>query len=290
MTFKTAWLVAMLSVSIAGAARAQRYGAAAEPYAITKDEWPDEVLRRPLTLAQGLAQLTLPVTLNLSNGSEGQPVYVPAILAFGVTDAFTVAINHDTGICLSGTSNGCPKVYNDIGLQGFLSMSPRGAFQSALVVGVQAASLRDPFAAAAVVGFDSRYSTGTVALRFDPRLAIGFAERDALVSSRPVPVALDFHGAPIVAGNRESLFLPVALQLQATRNIALTVGSGIAVQLDPLVGSASDTLSVPLGISAAFTTSRVDLGASFGFANLRGSGAASGTDVRTGQVFVSLRI
>jgi hypothetical protein len=103
-------------------------------------------------------------------------------------------------------------------------------------------------------------------------------------------VALDFHGAPIVAGNRESLFLPVALQLQATPNLALTLGSGIAVQLDPLVGSAGDTLSVPLGVSVAFTTSRVDVGASFGFANLRGSGPVSGTDVRTGQVFASLRI
>ena len=85
-------------------------------------------------------------------------------------------------------------------------------------------------------------------------------------------------------------FLPVALQLQATRDLALTLGSGIAVELDPLVGSAGDTLSVPLGLSAAFTTSRVDVGASFGFANLRGAGPVSGTDVRTGQVFASLRI
>jgi len=277
-------------MSIAGAAGAQRYRVASDAPAITKDDWPDPVLERPLTLAQGLAQLSLPVTFNLSTDAVGKPVYVPAILAFGVTDGFTLAITHDTGVCLSGTSNGCPKVYNDIGLQGFFAMAPRGAFQSALVVGVQAASLTDPFAAAAVVGFDSRATNGSIAFRFDPRLAIGFVERDAAVSSSPVPVALDFHGAPVIGRNRETLFLPVALQLQATSNLAFTLGSGIAMQLDPAAGSIGDTVSVPLGLSAAFTTSRVDVGASFGFTNLRGSGPVSGTDIRTGQVFASLRI
>jgi hypothetical protein len=280
-----------LALSIAGAALAQNDGMSTESYAYSKDTWPAEVLKRPLTLAQGLAQLSLPVNFNLSTDAVGKPVYVPALLAYGVTDSFTLALTHNNGLCLTGTSNGCPKVYNDVGLQGVYSISPRGDLQAALIAGVQLPSLSDPFVSAVVVGFDSRYTTGSVALRFDPRLAIGLSGRDSsFIETFPQPVDLDFHGAPVIGGNRETLFLPVALQVQPAANVALTLGSGVAAQLDPATGTVGDSVSVPIGLSAAYTASRFDFGASFGFPNLRASGTTSATDLRVGQVFASVRL
>jgi hypothetical protein len=221
-------------------------------------------------LSRGLAQVDLPLTLNLSTNEVGSPVFIPAQLSYGITDAATVAITHGLGLCLSGTSNGCAKVYNDIGFAGTFAIAPRGAVQTAFVAGLDFFSISDPFGAAAVIGLDTRFDSLPVALRFDPRLIIGLNLRDQ--------------------GNREQLLLPVSLELQATPNIALAVGSGLAGQLDPVRGSFADTITVPLTFTAIYGTQRFDLGASFGFLNLRGFGSVGATDARIGQVFVSFRV
>lgn len=255
-----------LSLCAAAAAQGTRYGRG-ESY--TKDSWPEELVKRPLTLAEGLGQLDVPVIFNLSSDQVGKPVFVPLRLAYGVTSTATLAITHETGLCLTGTSNGCAKVYNDVGLEGLFSVVPRGPFQVALAAGLQLVSLSDPFAVAGVVGFDSRYGSGPVALRFDPRLSFGLNERDA--------------------GNRETLILPVTLQLQATPNVAVSVGSGLIGPLNPLFGTFADLYAIPLLFGVTYTTSRVDVGASFAFANLHAIGTSSATDARLGQVFASLR-
>jgi hypothetical protein len=263
------WLAGVLglSLSICGAAGAQGAGAGGESY--TTENWPDELVRRPLTLAEGLGQLDVPVVVNLSTDEVGKPVFIPLHLAYGVTSTATLAITHAIGLCVTGTSNGCDKVYNDVGFEGLFSVVPGGPAQMALAAGLQFVSLSDPFAVAAVVGFDSRYGSSVLALRIDPRLSIGLNERDA--------------------GNRETLVLPVTLQVQATRNLLLSVGSGLFAPLDPVVGSFSDLYAIPLLFGVTYTSGRVDVGASFAFANLHATGGASATDARLGRVFVSLR-
>ncbi len=268
-----------LALSLAGAAQAQSSRAYDSTY--TRDNWPDELVKRPLTLAEGLTQIDLPVAFNLSKDSAGKPVFIPLHLAYGVTDGFTLALTHQIGLCLSGTSNGCPKVYNDVGLQGLFSLVPSGPFQAALAAGIVLPSITDPFTAAAVVGFDTRAGNGPIALRIDPRLQIGLNQRDGTLTT------------PTSAGsapNREVLSIPVTLQLQATPNVALSVGSGILGPLNPVIGSFSDYYAVPLTFGAAYTTSQLDVGAAFTFANLRSQGLLSGTDLRIGEVFASFRL
>jgi hypothetical protein len=269
MTHSIRSLIAVLGLSLSIGAAASAQGRYGRGDVVTKDSWPDELVKRPLTLAEGLGQLDVPVVFNLSTNDVGKPVFVPLRLAYGVTDTTTLAITHQIGLCLTGTSNGCAKVYNDIGLEGLFSIAPTGPFQVALAAGLQFVSLSDPFAVAGVVGFDSRYGAGAIALRFDPRLSFGLNERDA--------------------GNRETLSLPVILQLQATPNVALSIGSGLFGPLNPVVGSFSDLYAIPLVFGVAYTTSRVDVGATFEFLNLRATGGASATDARLGQVFASLR-
>ncbi|HYY51233.1 MAG TPA: hypothetical protein VE755_00105 [Myxococcales bacterium] len=259
----------LLALCIAGSAAAQgrrTYGSDLP----TADTWPDEVIRRPLTLADGLGELSVPVVLNLTTDQVAKPVFIPARLSYGVTDAVTLSVIHAVGLCLTGTSNGCPKAYNDVGVEGLFALVPSGAFQVALAAAFLVPSISEPFAMAAGVGFATRYTAGPLALRIDPQVTFGLNERDA--------------------GNRETLAVPVTLQLQLTPNLLFAVGSGVFGLLDPLLGSFSDNYTIPLGFTAALTTSRLDLGAQFTFLNVRGSAGSSATDLRIGQVFAALRL
>lgn len=266
----------VLALTLAGAAQAQR-----SRYDNTVDNWPEELVKRPLTLFEGLTEIEVPVAFNLSTGSAGKPVFIPLQLAYGVTDSFTLAITHQIGLCLGGSSNGCAKVYNDIGLEGLFSLAPSGPFQAALAAGVLLPSITDPFTAAAVVGFDTRYGSGPVALRIDPRLQIGLNQRDG------TPFSLTSPGSP---PNREVLRIPVTLQLQATPNVAFSLGSGIVGAVNPPVGTFSDNYAVPLSIGAAYTTSQLDVGAALTFTNLRGPYGLSATALRIGEVFAAFRL
>jgi hypothetical protein len=273
-------LLALL-LSIGGGAQAQSARSAPATEEYTRDSWPDELVKRPLTLAEDLAQIDLPVAVNLTKNVVGKPVFIPLQIAYGVTDGFTLAITHQTGLCVSGTSNGCAKVYNDVGLEGLFSLVPSGTFQAALSAGVVLPSITEPFLAAARVGFDSRFGRGPVALRIDPRVQIALNQRT------PPNLLL---GTVVVAANRDTLEVPVTLQLQAMPNLALWVGSGVFGQLNPIVGSFSDSYAIPLSFGVAFTSGDVDVGAQFAFANLRGYYGGSGTDVRFGEAFVSFRL
>ncbi|HXN54882.1 MAG TPA: hypothetical protein VN874_01340 [Myxococcales bacterium] len=278
--FSGAGLLA-LALSIGGAAQAESARSSDSTEVYTRDDWPDELVKRPLTLAEDLTQIDLPVVFNLTKDFVGKPVTIPLRLAYGVTDGFTLAITHQTGLCLGGTSNGCAKVYNDVGLQGLFSLVPSGIFQAALAAGAVLPSITEPFLAAARVGFDTRFGRGPIALRIDPRVQIGLNERN------PPPLGL---GSSVAVANRDALEVPVTLQLQAMPNLALWVGSGVFGQLNPLVGSFSDSYAIPLSFGAAYTSGDVDVGAQFAFPYVRGPVGLSGTDIRVGEVFASFRL
>jgi hypothetical protein len=199
-----------------------------------------------------------------------KPVTMPLRLSYGVTSDVTFAVTHQTGFCLSGASNGCPKVYNDIGAETLISIFPFGAFQAALAIGGELLSISEPFAAAAVVGFDARLGVGPIALRLDPRLRIGLNERDTI-------------------GNKEFLSAPVTLQLQVTSNVALFAGVSMTGPLDPAVGSFSSSYTVPMNAGLAYGTGDFDFGASLILADLRGNVLPGATGARAGQVFGSFR-
>lgn len=231
--------------------------------------WPSQIIERPLTLAEDLGQLDVPVVFNLADSSMWKPLFIPARLAYGVNSDVTLAVTHQVGFCLSGTTNGCPKLYNDVGMEGLIAIMPSGRLQAALAVGTELLSISDPFVASAVVGFDSRLVVGPFALRLDPRLRIGVTQRDL--------------------GNKEFLTIPATLQFQATPSVALFAALAVSGPLNPATGSFSNYYTVPLNLGLGYGTGDYDFGVSFTFLDLRGNVLPNATGARAGQAFASLR-
>ncbi len=59
--------------------------------------YPDEYALRPLTLAAGMFQATVPIVLNLSKSAVLKPVWVPLDLRYGVNDQLEVFLSHTMG-------------------------------------------------------------------------------------------------------------------------------------------------------------------------------------------------
>ena len=254
-----------IALSAAIPAQARTYGR--DEYG--SGNWPSEFIERPLTLAEDLGQLDVPVAFNLTESNMWKPLFIPARLAYGMNSDVTLAVTHQVGFCLSGATNGCPKLYNDVGLEGLIAIMPSGRLQAALAVGTELLSISDPFVASAVVGFDSRLVVGPLALRLDPRLRVGVTQRDI--------------------GNKEFLTVPATLQFQMTPSVALFSALAVSGPLNPATGSFSNYYMVPLNFGFAYGTGDYDFGASFTFLDLRGNVLPSATGARVGQAFASLR-
>ena len=69
-----------LAVALAGARPAQAHGFGGDAYG--GGSWPTELVERPLTLAEDLVQLDVPVAFNLTSGSLWKPVTMPLRLAY----------------------------------------------------------------------------------------------------------------------------------------------------------------------------------------------------------------
>jgi hypothetical protein len=267
MIRRTVSAIGALAIALLAAGQAQARSYGRDEYG--SGNWPSELVERPLTLAEDLGELDVPVVFNLTDGYVWKPVFMPVRLAYGVNSDFTLAVTHQIGFCLGGTPNGCAKLYNDVGLEGLFAVVPFGPLQAALAAGVELPSIADPFAASAVVGFDSRLVVGPVALRLDPRLRIGVNQRDL--------------------GNKEFLSVPVTAQLQVTAAVALFATAAVNGPLNPDLGSFSDYYMVPLNVGLTYGTGDFDFGASFRFLDLRGKILPSATGARVGQVFGSVR-
>jgi len=113
-----------------GAAPASAAAPAAAPQATPAPAaapagYPDEYALRPLVVASGMFQGTLPIVLNLSTSNVLKPVWIPLDLRWGKTKQLEFFVNHGTpggsvtsgsGVCLGGTSRNCDGTYNNVNL------------------------------------------------------------------------------------------------------------------------------------------------------------------------------
>ena len=100
MIRKIASVMGALAITLAAARPAQAHSYARDTYG--SGSWPSALVERPLTLAEDLGQLDVPVTFNLTDGSVWKPVTMPLRLAYGFTSDVTVAVTHQTGCwCIS---------------------------------------------------------------------------------------------------------------------------------------------------------------------------------------------
>jgi len=266
------------------------------------EAWPTELTRRPLTLAAGMPELTVPADVNASQNRFAKPVSLAPSLYYGVSSALAIGVRHAVGLCLSGADDGCRKTYDDV------TLDTVWAFRRDLAVGlaVTASPVSDPaFALSGEARFVARWAQGPVALAVAPTLSVGFSERDTpgIVKTLPITFPLASYGYGFyqqVAGNKEYLIVPFSLTAQAIPEVALSVGSAVHGPLytaSPVTaggtrtvsGDFSDAYQIPLAAAVVIVPDRhVDLGASFTFLNLFGRNGTS--DAKAMQVFASLRL
>jgi hypothetical protein len=206
-------------------------------------------------------------------------------LYYGLTPGVTVGLRHFTGLCFSGSSNGCEKVYDDVSIDSIWSFVRGASTDVAVGAALNATRLSDPWTTNAEVRLAVRYRMGSVAaVTVAPQLNVGLSQRDTTTAV----VVTTATTRTAAAGNREVLTIPATLQVQATDRLAVTAGAALAGPLDPAVGGFGDLYTIPVSGEVAYAfTNMLDLGANLSYPNLLGKSSTAAA--RSGKVFVRAR-
>jgi hypothetical protein len=234
-------------------------------------------VRRGVQGPAGLFTARFNLLINASKGDFGKPTSLAPDLYYAFTDTLQLGLIHTgpmgwqttpgAGICLTGKSNGCPHVYDNVGLDLMYGLL-YGDFHLSLHSSLYLMRIADPSWPMWTVGLTGKFHfTNAVALFFDPQIGITLAHRNVY---------------------KDQLYVPIELEFQATTAVTFKVLSGVAGQLSAL----GDTDRVPLGVGlVGNVNSNVDLGVRFSFDNLLGHQpmGASSTDERSLVVLLVLR-
>jgi hypothetical protein len=221
--------------------------------------YPDEYALRPLTLPTGMAQLKVPVVINLSKDSVASPVYVPFEIRLGLTSELELRLFHPVnGLCLKG----CGHVYNDLALGMLYSVMKEQGMELALLGAVEVTSFVSPATMRLDAGMAFKYIHAPFSIATWPYLGIGLNHRD---------------------DNGDSINIPVEFAYQLTWPTALFFESGL---FGP-TKNFGDSWSMPLGVGINYLLQHsVDIGAEFKFTSFLGNGS---TDGRLILVYVAMR-
>jgi hypothetical protein len=264
--------------------------------ATSKDNWPTELTRRPLTLGAGMFELYVPVAINMSKGDVGKPVTSNPSLYFGLTDRWMLGVRHLVGLCLSGTSNGCTHTYNDVSVDTVVSLARSSGLDLAIGAAVNWAPLHGdaglPSAWSGEGRVIVRAGGGAVGLTVAPTLNFGLNDRDRATKWAATTFNLGTYDLVSVepsVDNKEFLTVPATLQIQLGPSLALAAGASLDGPLDTTGVSFSDAYRIPVSAALVVTPIPwVDLGASFTFTNLLGKGHSA--DFRALGIFGAFRI
>ena len=222
------------------------------------------------------------VNIGLFPDNAGKPISLAPSVWYGVNEKLTIGVTHDggatmwtprpalrftvidiggiqvpaaagAGICVTGEDGGCPKVYDNVGLDALFGLKNE-KFSLAAHPGLDVFSF-DPLVLQLRLGVLGRYAVNDkINLVFDPRIAIGLTERDF---------------------NKERIDIPVWFWFQANPQLGVYAHTGINGSLDGF----GDTYAVPLQLGGNFAVNQqLTVGADFSFVNLLGNGG--GTDAK----------
>lgn len=246
--------VALLAAPLA--ARAETY---------TKDTYPIEELKRPLTLPAGMIEVAPALGIELSNNVAFKGITLGASAYYGVDDKLSVGV-YTGGLCLGDV---CGKTFNDLSVGARYSLLSQKGLDAALQAALGFGSF-DPSAFGLAVGVDLRAVQGQFALRAGPKLALGITGRDA------------------PNYNREYLIIPLEGDFEVNTNLLLQLYVDIRFMIDPPDGvGIGDTVQVPVGVGASYAVSnKLDVVGAFMFTNLLGkNGGADGRVLSIGARF-----
>jgi len=234
-------------------------------------------VRRGVQGPAGLFTARVLLLVNASKDNFGKPTSLAPDLYYSVSDTVQIGLLHTGpmgwqsppgfGLCLTGTANGCPRVYNNVGFD-FMYGLLYGDFHLSLHSSLFVVPISDPTGVMWTIGLAGKFHfSDVVALYFDPQVGVTLAHRDVY---------------------KDQLFIPLELQFQLGAATSLKVLSGVSGQLSNL----GDTFQVPLGLGLiANVSSRVDLGVRFSFDNLLGHvfPGISRTDARSIGLLLTFR-
>jgi hypothetical protein len=233
-----------------------------------------------VTLKQGGIYVDADVVMNLSSNQAFKPVQIVPNLYYGVSDALTVGVAHNSvaeifqvgggipgaprGLCITGESNGCSNFYNNASLDALFSFMRSSVMDLAAHGGLDFMRF-DPFRMSLRAGVKGKMLAGPVVIVFDPSLNIGLNDRSA--------------------GNKELLALPVRAGYLVMPQLDLGVSAGLYGSLDGF----GDTYSIPVGLGGVYALNKeLAVRAQFTVFDISGnvtSGAFDGRGLSVGAVY-----
>jgi hypothetical protein len=233
-----------------------------------------------VTLPKGRVLLDAYLEMNLVSGAEFKPFSLSPDVWYGVTDDITVGLVHSavggsgfmgfvgTSLCLTGTDNGCAKLYDNVGVDARYQLKDGGfgvAFDGGLFV-----QDFDPFQLALKLGIVGRWRpkpASKLAVDVSPNMFFGLTGRDG-------------GGGVGDAANKEVLTLPATLLYAAKPKLALAFQLGFVVPFE----NAGTTFFIPVSFGANYMLSkRTSIDGAFTVLHLAAGDDAGGKgfDVRT---------
>ena len=264
-------------LTLGATARAEVTEGGADVPAVSGRPMGKVAVRRGVQGPGGLFTARVLLLVNASEDKFGKPTSLAPDLFYAVSDTVQIGLLHTgpmgwqsrpgVGLCLTGTANGCPKIYDNVGVD-FMYGLFYGDFHLSLHSSLFLLPISDPTGVMWAIGLAGKFHfTDTVALFFDPQVGVMLSHRDIY---------------------KERLFIPIELQFQATEAVSFKLLSGVTGQLSEL----GDTYEVPVGLGLIGNlNSHVDLGLRFSFDNLLGHVATgtSRTGVRSIGLLLTLR-
>ncbi|HXU00536.1 MAG TPA: hypothetical protein VN903_06065 [Polyangia bacterium] len=231
------------------------------------------------TLHQGAISIDGDVVINLSANEAFKPVQIVPNFYYGVSSELTVGFVHNPGaeifqagggvptlgrgLCISGSSNGCPHFYDNFSLDALFSFLRTSTMDLAAHGGLDFLSLSDPFRMSLRLGIKGKTMAGPVMIVADPSLNIGLNNRDQ--------------------ANKEFVFIPLRLGYMVMPELNV----GLSVALNGPTDRFGDFYTIPLGAGASYLiSSALDVRAQFTFTNLAGkNGGGDGRALSIGAAY-----
>jgi hypothetical protein len=234
-------------------------------------------VRRGVQGPEGLVTAKFNLLIGADKGYFGKPISLAPDLYYSISDTVQIGLLHTgpmgwqtrpgAGLCLTGKSNGCPHVYDNVGFD-FIYGLLYGDFHLSAHSSLYLYRISDPTWVMWTVGMIGKFHfTDLVALYFDPQIGISLSHRDQ---------------------NKDQLFIPLELQIQAGPAVSLKILTGVTGQLSAL----GDTYFIPLGLGVVGNLNpNIDIGIRFSFDNLLGHEfpGISRTDLRSIGLLLNIR-
>ncbi len=250
-------------------------------------------VRRGVQGPEGLTHARVLFHVNTSKGSVAEPFSLAPDLYHAVTDSLQLGLLHNgpmgwltrpgPGLCFSGTSGGCPKVYNNVGfdmLYGLLFGDVHLSLHTSFFV----LQIADPTPLMLTVGLAGKFHfSEDVALFFDPQIGIALSDRDKAITA-PLGGLATGEGGVV---NADRLFFPFELQFQIVPPVTFKLLSGITGPLDGL----GEAYQIPLGLGIVGNVSEsVDIGLRFSFDNLLGKIPPGGSRTQASSLALLMHV